>query len=79
MSRGQESGELGIARWWNGSGQSSVEYALIVMAFASMVLALGVLWHAGRDGALLDRAVRSSSHQLGGGDALGSLRDVALY
>ena len=79
MSHGQGLGGPGVARWRDGSGQSTVEYALIIMAFASMLIALGSLWHAGRDGALVDRAVRSSSHQLGGADALGSLRDVVLY
>ena len=61
------------------SGQSSVEYALVVIAFASMVVALACLWHAGRDGVLLRRAVSAASHQLGGGDVLGEARDVALY
>jgi len=60
-------------------GQASVEYALVILAFAWILVSLGILWHAGHDGALLDRAVRSSSHQMGGEDALGSLRDVALY
>ncbi|MBP3892616.1 MAG: hypothetical protein J6D34_01070 [Atopobiaceae bacterium] len=63
----------------DGSGQSTVEYALVVMAFVAMLLAMALLWHAGRDGMLLERAIRSSSHQLGGADALGSLRDVVLY
>lgn len=60
-------------------GQSSVEYVLVMIAFLSMVLALGSLWHAGRDGALLNQAVEASSHQLGGSDALGSMRDIALF
>ena len=60
-------------------GQASVEYALVILAFAWILVSLGILWSAGRDGALLNRAVRSSSHQMGGEDALGSLRDVSLY
>ena len=60
-------------------GQSTVEYALVAIAFLSMVLALGALWHAGRDGLLLRRAVDAASHGLGGGGMLGALRDVALF
>ncbi len=60
-------------------GQSSVEYMLVMMAFLSMVIALAALWHAGHDGVLLNQAVEASSHQVGGSDALGSMRDIALY
>lgn len=60
-------------------GQSTVEYALVLMAFLSMSLTLGILWHAARSGRLLDLATQASSHQLGGGDALGEARDLALF
>ena len=60
-------------------GQSSVEYALVMIAFLSTVAALACLWHAGRDGQLLRRAIEAASHQLGGGDALGEARDIALF
>lgn len=60
------------------SGQSSVEYALVVLAFLSAMLALGALWHAARDGALVRLAVRAASHGLGGGIAA-ALRDIALF
>lgn len=59
-------------------GQSSVEYALVVLAFASMVAAWALVWHAGRRGALLERAVSSASHVVGGG-AAGGIQDLALY
>ena len=60
-------------------GQSTVEYALVIVAFLSMAIALAAVWHAGRSGGLLDQAVDASSHQLGGGDALGSWRDISLF
>ena len=60
-------------------GQSTVEYVLVLLAFASMVMSMALVWHAGREGALLDRAVSASSHQTGGGDARGSFRDIALF
>ena len=59
-------------------GQSTVEYAAVLVAFLSMVLALGAIWQGARGGPLLGSAIGASSHQLGG-DALGFLRDVALF
>ena len=61
------------------SGQSSVEYALVLLAFASVLGAFACIWHAGRRGALLERATEAASHQLGGGDPLGSARDLSLF
>ena len=46
-------------------GQASVEYALLVLAFMSMLLAMAGLWRAGRDGLLLRQATSASSHQVG--------------
>jgi hypothetical protein len=55
--------------WWLGetSGQSTLEYALVLMAFLSMVAALGLLWHAARDGALVRMATDAATHQASGG------------
>lgn len=60
-------------------GQSTVEYALVLLAFLSMCTALAALWHVARDGRLLDLAVGASSHQLGGDDPLGAARDIVLF
>ena len=60
-------------------GQSTVEYAVVVVAFLAMLATLGAVWHAGRRGSLTRRAVEASSHQLGGSDALGSIRDISLF
>lgn len=78
VSHVRRGGVMSPGGWWC-RGQSSVEYALVVMALAAMVGALACLWHAGRDGTLLSLAVRASSHQLGGGDPVGSLKDLSLY
>lgn len=59
-------------------GQSSVEYALVLLAFLAAALALGALWRAGRDGALARLATQAASHGLGGGIAQ-ALRDIALF
>ncbi len=60
-------------------GQSTVEYALIVFAFMSMALAMAVVWHAGRDGALLRLAIDASSHNTGGTEALEAINDILLF
>ena len=60
-------------------GQSTVEYALVLVAFLSIAIALAGVWRVSRSGRLLDRAVEACSHQIGGGDALGSWRDISLF
>lgn len=60
-------------------GQSTVEYALVLFAFLSCVGAMGVMWHAARNGPLVQRSVECSSHALSGADVLGSAQDIALY
>lgn len=59
-------------------GQSSLEYLLVLLAFAAMVAALAALWRAGRDGALVRLATEAASHGAGQG-ALGMLRDVLAF
>lgn len=60
-------------------GQACIEYALVLIAFAAMVLAMGAVWHASRDGVLLREARDASSHLVGGAGVLGMLRDISLY
>lgn len=43
-------------------GQSTLEYALVLVAFLSMVAALGLVWHAARDGTLVRLATDAASH-----------------
>ncbi len=61
-----------------GCGQSTVEYLLVLLAFVSAIVALGLLWHAGRDGVLVGMATTSASHGTGQG-AVALLRDVLEY
>ena len=61
------------------SGQSTLEYALVLMAFVSMVVAMGALWHAAHDGSLLERARRYASHNLEEGVSLELLQDASAY
>ena len=61
------------------SGQSSVEYALVLVALLAMVLALGAVWATARDGGLSRLGERAASHAVSGEGALGGIRDVALF
>lgn len=65
------------------SGQSTVEYAVVLCAFLALVTALGALWHAGRDGKLLSIAIQAASHLCSGAglnpDALLHVEDVLLF
>jgi len=60
-------------------GQSTVEYALVMVAFLTMALTMGAIWQAGRDGSLLALAVGAASHGAGDGGLLGAARDIALF
>lgn len=59
-------------------GQSTVEYLLILAAFVAAISALGLLWHAGRDGVLVGLATSSASHGLEQGTAA-MLKDILAY
>ena len=61
------------------NGQSSVEYALVLVALLAMVLALGAVWAAARDGGLSRLGERAASHAVSGEGALGGIRDIVLF
>lgn len=58
-------------------GQSSVEYALVLLAFLAIAIALCALWHAAHEGRLLGIARDHASHN--SDDAVGFLQDVEAY
>lgn len=60
------------------SGQSTLEYLLMLVAFIAMIGALALLWHAARDGRLLALATDAASHGSGAG-AVSMLKDVLEY
>ncbi len=68
-----------LARAGGARGQSTVEYALVLIAFLTMALTMGAIWQAGRDGTLLRLAVGAASHGAGDGGLLGAARDIALF
>lgn len=60
------------------TGQATVEYLVVLGAFVSMLAGLALIWHAGGDGDLSDRAAAAASH----GTEQGStalLKDVLRY
>ena len=60
-------------------GQSSVEYALVLLAFLSVVVALCAIWHAASDGTLLKGVRHASSHNLDEGFSIGLMQDLSAY
>ena len=60
-------------------GQSTVEYAVVLFAFLSMLVALGVVWRATQGGRLADYAIDSASHSLGNGLSIEFLQDITAY
>ena len=60
-------------------GQSTVEYAVVLLALLAMVVALGTLWRAAQSGKLLGIARDASSHNAEGGVSLGLLQDLLSY
>lgn len=60
------------------SGQATVEYLIVLGAFAAMLAGLALVWHAGGDGDLSERAVDAASHGTEQGTAA-LLKDVMSY
>ena len=61
------------------SGQATVEYALLLVAFLAALLSLGAIWGLARSG-WFQRAQRdAASHAAEADDPLGFARDVVLF
>lgn len=59
-------------------GQTTVEFAIILFGFLSVIFALGLLWRANQAGLLVDHALQSASHHIQS-VAPGGMADVFLY
>ena len=55
-----------------------MEYALVLMALLSCVLALAAVWRSAQSGRLIEVARDASSHNAEGG-GLGFLQDLTAY
>lgn len=64
---------------WGEEGQSSVEYALVLMAFLSLLLGLGAVWHVSREGRLVEGAREAASHAIVSGISVRLLQDVTAF
>lgn len=62
----------------NTQGQSTVEFALITIAFIALLIGCGALWRAFDEGLFVEHATKSASHHV---DVVypGAMRDVLLY
>lgn len=60
-------------------GQATVEYALILLAFLGVVVALAAVWEAAQSGRLTELARDASSHNAGDGVSVGLLQDLTSY
>jgi len=70
----------GQSRWrGDETGQATIEYALLVFAFMAAIVGMGALWHAARDGVLLELALGAASHVPGSEGVLGMAEDMALF
>lgn len=61
------------------TGQSSVEYALVLGAFLSVVLVLGLVWRSVGQGGLQWASERAASHAIEGETAIDGARDLVLF
>ncbi|MEF9841252.1 MAG: hypothetical protein RR773_01670 [Raoultibacter sp.] len=59
-------------------GQVTVEFAVILVAFLAIAIALGVVWRALEGGLFVDHALQSASHHM---ETVvpGVIADVFLY
>lgn len=59
------------------SGQSTVEYAVVLVAVLCVILALGALWRALESGMFVEHALASASHHVQA--SVGWVVDVFAY
>ena len=60
------------------AGQATVEFALVTVAFLSVVLGIGALWRSVSAGSLVEHALSCASHCVTG-SLPGALADAVLY
>lgn len=61
------------------SGQSTLEYALVMFAFVASIAAMGVLVGFVQDARTYESVVATSAHVLSRQDAIGSAQDLAVF
>ena len=61
------------------SGQSTLEYALIMFALLASIAAMGTLAVFLREPSTYRTVIEGSAHAFAGSDALGSVQDLAVF
>lgn len=61
------------------SGQATVEYAVLLVAFLMVVVGLGAIWRASSTGKLLELAQESCSHSFQASPDLNAWKDILLF
>lgn len=76
MARGAESlpTRWGVVVWE--SGQSTVEFAVVLVTFLSAGLVLAALWHGLAEGGLAGLLEGALSHAFSDGGVIGALADI---
>lgn len=61
------------------AGQASVEFALVMLAFLAVALALAALWHWAAGGGLTQLVEGASSHVFSEGGTVDALADILAF
>lgn len=61
------------------AGQSTLEYAVVLLGLLGMLVGLGALWQAAREGRLVELAREAASHTLVHGVDVKVLQDVTAF
>lgn len=64
---------------WARQGQSTLEYALVLTAFLAMIVVLGAMATAFRDGLLLRQAQQAASHTSVQERGFGAVQDALAF
>lgn len=60
-------------------GQSNVEFAILLAAFAAMLAGLAAIWHFSQDGRLVSIAAQAASHSFGDLAPYGAVHDIIAF
>lgn len=61
------------------SGQSTLEYALVMFALLASIVAMGVVLGFVQDPSFFKTVIDGSAHVLTGSDAFGAVQDLAAF
>lgn len=65
--------------WIRNTGQATVEYTVVLLAFMAILLGLAAVFHAMSDGRFLSHVITALPFTFGGSQSLGVWQDVLLF